>query len=89
MTAGLLAWVMRSHTRIRYRLWFVASVKFLIPLSLLAVMGSHLASLGSTDGTNARFYITMVEVSQPFKPLPLTRRSASKLGLLPRGHNPL
>ena len=44
--AGLLAPAMRNnHARTRHWLWLTASVKFLIPFSLLAGMGSWLGSL--------------------------------------------
>lgn len=43
--AGLLALALRRHpARARYWAWFAASVKFLVPFSLLASIGSDLAS---------------------------------------------
>ena len=35
----------QTSARIRYWLWLTASIKFLIPFSLLIVLGAHLASL--------------------------------------------
>ncbi len=65
--AGLLTLLLRkNHARARYWLWLVASVKFLIPFSLLVGIGSHLAgSLGSA-GTRTGLYFAMEEVGQPF-----------------------
>lgn len=40
--AGLLALVLRqNHARVRYWLWLAASVKFLVPFTLLVTIGSH------------------------------------------------
>ncbi|MGH9407667.1 MAG: TIGR03435 family protein [Terriglobia bacterium] len=42
--AGLLVLALRkSHARARYWLWLAASLKFLVPFSLLIAMGSYLA----------------------------------------------
>jgi bla regulator protein blaR1 len=66
-TAGLLTLLLRrNYARARYWLWLAASVKFLIPFSLLVGIGSHLGwSLGST-GTRTGLYFAMEEVGQPF-----------------------
>lgn len=43
--AGLLTLLQRHHSaRIRYGLWFAASVKFLVPFSLLVTLGRTLAA---------------------------------------------
>lgn len=66
-TAGLLTLVLRkNHARARYWLWLAASVKFLIPFSLLVGMGSHLAWSRSGTGTKGGLYFAMEQVSQPF-----------------------
>src|SRR5437879_5190201 len=67
VTAGLLTLVLRkNHARARYGLWLAASVKFLLPFSLLIGIGSHLAwSRGSAEA-KAGLYIAIDEVSQPF-----------------------
>jgi bla regulator protein blaR1 len=65
--AGLLTLVLRKNrARARYGLWLAASVKFLIPFSLLVGIGSHLAWRGSPAGTKVGLYAAMEEVSQPF-----------------------
>jgi bla regulator protein blaR1 len=65
--AGLLTLLLRrNYARTRYCLWLAASVKFLIPFSVLVAVGSHLGrSLGST-GTRTGLYFAMEEVGQPF-----------------------
>jgi beta-lactamase regulating signal transducer with metallopeptidase domain len=41
---GLLTWVFRGHgAHVRHGLWFAASVKFLLPFSLLIALGSHVS----------------------------------------------
>jgi bla regulator protein blaR1 len=64
IAAGLLTLVLRkNHARVRYWVWLAASVKFLIPFSLLVGIGSQLAwSRGSAGG----WYFAMDEVSLPF-----------------------
>src|ERR1700689_1464151 len=65
--AGLLTLVLRrNHARARYGLWLAASVKFLIPFSLLVGMGSRLAWSRASAATNAGLYFAMEQVSQPF-----------------------
>src|SRR6266481_5241383 len=70
--AGLLTLILRkNHARVRYWLWLAASLKFLIPFSLLVGMGSHLAWSRGAPGTKAGLYFAMEEVSQPFtQPVP-------------------
>jgi bla regulator protein BlaR1 len=68
IAAGLLTLFLRKNqARTRYWLWLTASLKFLIPFSLLAGIGSHLALSRSSEGTNAGLYFAMEEVSRPFK----------------------
>jgi uncharacterized protein (TIGR03435 family) len=69
ITAGLLTLILRKNqARARYGLWLAASLKFLIPFSLLTGLGSHLAWLRDSAGTKAGLYFAMEEVSQPFTP---------------------
>jgi bla regulator protein BlaR1 len=58
----------KNQARARYWLWLAASVKFLIPLSLLVAMGSHLPWPRSSAGMHAGLYVAMEQVSQPFTP---------------------
>jgi bla regulator protein BlaR1 len=67
ITAGLLTLVLRKNrARGRYWLWLAASVKFLIPFSLLVGVGSHLPWSPDSAGTRAGLYFAMEEVSLPF-----------------------
>jgi bla regulator protein BlaR1 len=67
IAAGLLTLILRkNHARSRYCLWLAASMKFLIPFSLLIGLGSHLAWSRGSAGPKAGFYIAMEEVGQPF-----------------------
>jgi len=41
---GLLTWLLRNYrASVRYSLWFAASLKFLLPFSLLVTLGTHLS----------------------------------------------
>ena len=64
---GLLTLVLRkNHARTRYWLWLAASLKFLIPFSLLISLGSHLAWTRIPAETDSRLYVAMNDISQPF-----------------------
>jgi bla regulator protein BlaR1 len=70
--AGLLTLMLRENqARARYWLWLAASLKFLVPFSLLVGIGTHV--IGSDLGwshaagqSKAEFYFAMDEFSQPF-----------------------
>jgi uncharacterized protein (TIGR03435 family) len=67
IAAGLLTLIMRNnHARTRYWLWLTASVKFLLPFSLLAGIGSDIAWWRSSGAVNAGVYVAMDQLSQPF-----------------------
>jgi bla regulator protein BlaR1 len=67
VVAGFLTLILRkNHARVRYWIWQAASVKFLIPFSLLVGIGSRVARLRGATGTTAGLYFAMDEVSQPF-----------------------
>jgi len=89
ITAGLLTLTLRKdHARVRYWLWLAASVKFLIPFSLLVAVGTYLPRSRGTAGTNAAFYVAVEQVSLPFSPPTMSvipQGSASKglIQLLP------
>src|SRR6267154_1732171 len=64
VTVGLLTLILRKNqARARYWLWLAASVKFLIPLSVLA---GHLPWFYGSAGAQARVYAAINEVSRPF-----------------------
>ncbi len=63
----------RNHARARHGLWLAASLKFLIPFSLLTGVGSHLG--GRTTAAAARsalsspgLSVAIQEIGQPFSP---------------------
>jgi bla regulator protein blaR1 len=67
VVAGLLAFVLRrNHARTRYSLWLSASVKFLLPFSVLVGVGSALAWSESSVKTGTGLYVVARAVSQPF-----------------------
>jgi bla regulator protein BlaR1 len=58
--------VRKNRARVRHRLWLAASVKFLIPFSLLIGLGGHWArSRGSVSVQNGLYSVVEV-ISQPF-----------------------
>jgi bla regulator protein BlaR1 len=64
---GFLTLALRNNrARIRYRLWLVASVKFLIPFSLLIGLGGHWARSRGPVSVQNGLYSVVEEVSQPF-----------------------
>jgi bla regulator protein blaR1 len=63
----------KNQARVRYRVWLAASLKFLIPFSLLTSLGQHLATLPGSPGTQAGFSFVMQRVSQPFQQTPHLR----------------
>jgi bla regulator protein blaR1 len=65
--AAMLASALRKNqARVRYRLWLAASVKFLIPFSLLINLGGHLARPRSSVSAQNGLYSVAEELSQPF-----------------------
>lgn len=65
--AGLLTLALRkNHARARYWLWLAASLKFLVPFSLLTSLGSRMAwSRGSAADQSALSFV-IEQVSRPF-----------------------
>jgi uncharacterized protein (TIGR03435 family) len=69
IVAGLLTLVLRkNHAQVRYSIWLVASVKFLIPFSLLIALGSYLAKPRAVRQVHTGFVIAVEQASQPFTP---------------------
>jgi len=68
VVVGLLAWVLRKNrAQARYGLWLAASLKFLLPFSLLIAVGAHLARpRPQPPATSSGFYFVMEEVGRPF-----------------------
>jgi bla regulator protein BlaR1 len=67
LAALLVLALRRNHARARYWLWLAASLKFLVPFSLLIGLVSHLPWARASAGTQVGLYSAMEQVSQPFK----------------------
>lgn len=66
--AWLLALALRkNHARVRYWVWFAASVKFLLPFSLLIAAGELLRSLIPAPSPRPAVASVMQQVTQPFE----------------------
>ena len=88
LVASVLSLTLKTnHARARYWLWLAASLKFLLPFSLLASVGSHLAGVRRLPPKEAQVYYVMNEVSQPFTqsslPVSSTPASSSLIHFLP------
>jgi len=67
VVAGLITLILRrNQARARYWIWLAASLKFLVPFSLLIGVGGYFGWLHASAATNSGMYIAMQEVSQPF-----------------------
>ena len=65
--AWLLALALRKNrAAVRYWLWLAASVKFLIPFSLLVNLGSQLGWRSTSPIAQPQFITVIAEVSRPF-----------------------
>ena len=62
--AGFLALILRKcHARVRYWVWLAASIKFLIPFSLLVAFGSRLAWFPGSPVANNRLHFAIEVIS--------------------------
>jgi len=66
-----MAWLLtlvlgKNRAAVRYWIWLAASVKFLIPFSLLVSAGSHFAWRASPAIRQPQLAMVMDEISQPF-----------------------
>jgi bla regulator protein BlaR1 len=66
LTAVFILALRRNQAAIRHRLWLAASLKFLVPFSLLMSLGSHLARLHGSADSQPAFYLVLQTMSQPF-----------------------
>src|SRR5688500_3201599 len=69
VVAWLLTLILRNNAaRVRYWVWFAASIKFLIPFSLLAALGSQLSwREAAMEPMDSGFLAVMQEVTQPLR----------------------
>src|SRR5262249_58664636 len=56
----------KNRAAVRYRLWLAASVKFLVPFSVLVIAGSQFGWRGTPAVRQAPFTLAMEQISQPF-----------------------
>ena len=87
--AVLLALALRAnHARARYWLWLAASVKFLVPFSVLAGIGASLGRWFVPATPISRLPLVMQQIVQPFapvqdSPLPAAASAPVTANLLP------
>ena len=55
-----------NHARTRYRLWMIASLKFLLPFSLLIAAGQWLRPMAAAPVQPPAFAAVMEQIAQPF-----------------------
>jgi uncharacterized protein (TIGR03435 family) len=69
-SAGILTLALRKHhARARYWLWLAASLKFLVPFSVLVAVGRSLAwPRTAIIGAQPDLYFVAGEITQPFAP---------------------
>jgi uncharacterized protein (TIGR03435 family) len=76
VAAGVLTLTLRkNHARARYWLWLAASLKFLVPFSLLTNLGSRMAWSQGGAATQGALSFVIEQVSQPF-----AQQAASQTG---------
>jgi bla regulator protein blaR1 len=67
VAAGVLTLALRkNHARARYWLWLAASLKFLLPFSLLTALGSRMAWSRGSAATQGALSFVIEQVSRPF-----------------------
>jgi bla regulator protein blaR1 len=70
--AALLALALRkNYARTRYRLWLIASLKFLIPFSLLVAIGSQIGWPINTPSGPPKFSAVVEQIGRPFVSVPI------------------
>jgi bla regulator protein BlaR1 len=80
--AGFLTLILRKNpARVRHWIWVAASLKFLVPFSLLVALGSNLGWRTAPVSTPSVFSTVAAQVSEPF-PEPVV--SPSPLPTAPR-----
>src|SRR5436190_13120192 len=56
----------RNSARVRYAVWLAASVKFLVPFSLLVTVGSHFGPHAGAVTTPEVIPAAVMQISEPF-----------------------
>jgi bla regulator protein blaR1 len=81
--AAGIAWLVsaalkKNHARVRYAVWFAATVKFLAPFALLTAAGEWLRSLVAVAAIHKPpVAAAMVQFAQPFSPAQMTDAGAA------------
>jgi bla regulator protein BlaR1 len=73
----------KNQARVRHHLWLAASLKFLVPFSLLMSLGSRVGRMRSSADSQTVFYFVLQTVSQPFHQASRGLLAASLLRWLP------
>lgn len=64
---GLLAWILRRNAaQIRYWLWMLASLKFLVPISLLISVGTYLRPVAPAPTRRPVVSALLGQITEPF-----------------------
>ena len=84
----LLAWMLalmlrRQQARARYWVWMGASIKFLLPFSLLVAVGESLRLLVATPAETPAFAVVMAQIAQPFPQAPPRAITAAVVSAAP------
>ncbi|HLI29611.1 MAG TPA: hypothetical protein VKV79_00760, partial [Terriglobia bacterium] len=70
--AALLALTLKTYrARVRYSLWLAASLKFLVPFSLLVMLGARFDWPRHVTPAPVTWVAAAKEISQPFTPAPV------------------
>jgi bla regulator protein blaR1 len=84
LAAALLTLALRkNHARHRYALWLAASLKFLVPFSLLATIGSRLSFIHPSASLAAGMNLVAAAAAQPFSPAGAEFTAASAVTAAP------
>src|SRR5450432_1498450 len=84
VVAGLMTIAFRKYrAQVRYWLWFSASVKFLVPFSLLMTLGSHVDwNPAAQQIVPPSLSFRMVQITQPFPPSTAVTRDWIPIAIL-------
>src|SRR5690349_20158993 len=77
----------KNSAAVRHRLWFAASLKFLIPFSALFAIGSQFQWRTATPAITVAIPASIIEIGQPFEPStlshPVTAITPPRTSLMP------
>lgn len=75
LLAWLLAIALRNNSaRVRYAVWFIASLKFLLPFQMLTYLGARWSLPATSSG--AQFYTVIEEFTRPLRQSPIQNAPA-------------